>query len=36
LDKPIISPGYKTGLAFAIMIIMLIWRPQGLLRGRVL
>jgi branched-subunit amino acid ABC-type transport system permease component len=35
-DLPLVSPGYKTGLAFAIMVIMLIWRPQGLLRGRVL
>jgi branched-subunit amino acid ABC-type transport system permease component len=35
-DQPLISPGYQTGVAFALMIIMLIWRPQGLLRGRVL
>ncbi len=35
-DVPLVSPGYKTGIAFAILIIMLIWRPQGLLRGRVL
>ncbi|HEY7608285.1 MAG TPA: branched-chain amino acid ABC transporter permease [Alphaproteobacteria bacterium] len=35
-DQPLVTPGYKTGLAFAIMVIMLIWRPQGLLRGRVL
>ncbi len=35
-DQPLVTPGYKTGIAFAIMIVMLIWRPQGLLRGRVL
>jgi branched-chain amino acid transport system permease protein len=35
-DDPLVSPGYKTGVAFAIMIVMLIWRPQGLLRGRLL
>lgn len=35
-DQPLVTPGYKTGIAFLIMIIMLIWRPQGLLRGRVL
>jgi branched-chain amino acid transport system permease protein len=34
--QPIITPGYKLGIAFAIMVIMLIWRPQGLLRGRAL
>lgn len=35
-DQPLVPPGYKTGLAFAIMILMLIWRPQGLLRGKVM
>jgi branched-subunit amino acid ABC-type transport system permease component len=35
-DEPFISPGYKIGIAFAILVIMLIWRPQGLLRGQVL
>lgn len=30
---PLISPGYKTGIAFVIMVLMLIWRPQGLFRG---
>lgn len=33
-DAPLLAPGYKAGVAFAIMVIMLIWRPQGLLRGR--
>ncbi len=31
---PLLNPGYKAGVAFAIMVLMLIWRPQGLLRGR--
>jgi branched-chain amino acid transport system permease protein len=31
---PLLSPGYKTGVAFAIMVIMLILRPQGLFKGR--
>ena len=30
---PLLSPGYKAGIAFAIMVAMLIWRPQGLFRG---
>ena len=32
---PLLNPGYKTGVAFTIMIAMLIWRPSGLFRGRV-
>lgn len=32
---PLISPSYKEGVAFAIMVIMLIWRPSGLFKGRV-
>lgn len=35
-DDPLVSPGYKTGIAFAVMVAMLIWRPQGLLKGRIL
>jgi len=31
---PLLSPGYKTGVAFAIMVVMLIIRPQGLFKGR--
>ena len=31
---PLLSPGYKGGVAFAIMVAMLIWKPQGLFRGR--
>jgi len=34
-DSPLLSPGYKVGVAFAIMIAMLIWRPSGLFKGRV-
>lgn len=33
-DTPLLSPGYKTGVAFAIMVVMLIVRPQGLFKGR--
>ena len=33
-DSPLLSPGYKTGVAFAIMVVMLIIRPQGLFKGR--
>ena len=31
---PLLNPGYKAGVAFAIMVAMLIWRPQGLFKGR--
>lgn len=34
-DEPLIAPSYKSALAFTIMIAMLIWRPAGLLKGRV-
>jgi len=33
-DTPLLSPGYKAGVAFALMVAMLIWRPSGLFRGR--
>ncbi len=33
-DAPLISPGYKTGVAFSIMVVMLIVRPSGLFKGR--
>ena len=32
---PLVPPGYKAGVAFAIMVVILIWRPSGLFRGRV-
>ncbi len=34
-DQALLSPGYKQGIAFAIMILMLLWRPTGLFRGKV-
>ena len=33
--ESLVPPGYKTGVAFAIMVAILIWRPSGLFRGRV-
>lgn len=33
-DAPLLSPGYKTGVAFAIMVVMLIVRPSGIFKGR--
>lgn len=35
-DAPLIDPSYKTALTFAIMIVLLIFRPQGLSKGRLL
>jgi branched-subunit amino acid ABC-type transport system permease component len=32
--EPLLSPAYKTGVAFFIMVLMLIWRPTGLFKGR--
>lgn len=34
-DTPLVNPGYKPAVAFVIMIVMLIFRPSGLLRGKV-
>ena len=34
-SEPLLQPGYKSGVAFAIMVAILIWRPSGLFRGRV-
>jgi branched-subunit amino acid ABC-type transport system permease component len=33
-EGPLLSPGYKAGVAFALMVAMLIWRPSGLFYGR--
>jgi branched-subunit amino acid ABC-type transport system permease component len=33
--EPLLNPGYKAGVAFAIMVAMLIWRPSGLFKGKV-
>jgi len=35
-DEALISPSYKTAIAFVIMIGLLIFRPQGLFKGRLL
>lgn len=35
-DDALISPSYKSGIAFFIMIALLIFRPQGLFKGRLL
>ena len=32
----VISPAYKPAVAFGLMVLMLIWRPTGLFRGKVL
>ena len=34
-SEPLLNPGYKSGVAFAIMVAMLIWRPSGLFKGKV-
>lgn len=34
-DGPLLPPSYKTAVAFAIMVAILIWRPSGILKGRV-
>ncbi|HEV7266020.1 MAG TPA: branched-chain amino acid ABC transporter permease [Falsiroseomonas sp.] len=30
---PLLEPAYKTGVAFAVLVLVLIFRPQGLFRG---
>ncbi len=32
-DQALVSPGYKSAIAFAIMLALLIWRPHGLAKG---
>lgn len=32
---PLIDPNYKQGVAFGIMVLMLLWRPHGIFKGRV-
>jgi branched-chain amino acid transport system permease protein len=34
-SESLLNPAYKSGIAFAIMVAMLIWRPSGLFKGRV-
>ena len=33
---PLVPPGYKSAVAFGIMVALLIWRPTGLFAGRLL
>ncbi len=35
-DEALIAPSYKTAVGFVIMVALLIFRPQGLFRGRLL
>ena len=35
-DDSLVAPSYKTALGFVIMVVLLIFRPQGLFRGRLL
>jgi branched-chain amino acid transport system permease protein len=35
-NDALISPNYKTAVAFGVMVLLLIFRPQGLFKGRVL
>ena len=35
-SEPLISPSYKSGVAFLIMVTLLVFRPQGLFKGRLL
>ena len=35
-DEALISPSYKSAVAFSIMVGLLIFRPQGLFKGRLL
>jgi branched-subunit amino acid ABC-type transport system permease component len=32
--EPLISPAYKVGLSFAVMVLLLIVRPTGLFKGQ--
>lgn len=34
-DTPLLAPGYKAGVSFAIMVLILIFRPSGIFKGRV-
>ena len=35
-DESLVSPSYKSAVGFVIMVVLLIFRPQGLFRGRLL
>ena len=34
--QPLVTPDYKIGVAFVVMVLMLVFRPTGLFRGQVL
>jgi branched-subunit amino acid ABC-type transport system permease component len=34
--QPLVTPDYKIGVAFVVMVVMLVFRPTGLFRGQVL
>lgn len=34
--EPLVSPDYKTAVAFGVMVLTLIFRPQGIFKGRLL
>ncbi len=36
LGESLISPSYKSAVAFVIMLLILIFRPRGLFKGRLL
>lgn len=33
---PLVPPAYKNAVAFFVMVVMLVWRPTGIFKGRVL
>lgn len=35
-ELPLVPPAYKNAVAFFVMVAMLVWRPTGLFKGRVL
>lgn len=35
-DTPLVPPAYKNAVAFLVMVAMLVWRPTGIFKGRVL
>jgi branched-chain amino acid transport system permease protein len=33
-DDSLVSPSYKTAVAFLVMVVILVFRPQGIFKGR--